>query len=469
MSDLITVAQIAELFREIDFAKYIFYSIWALPIFRVYRALTQKGSLKIWLREKSIEKNYPEYTVLIPARNSMNFIGEVIKSVLNQDVKANEIVVIDDFSIDDTFGEAVRTVESLGARLEDIEINGDKVVKKTYTLNNTRIMIESNLVHLGKARSLNHALKEVGGAEYILVLDSDTIIEKSYIKKLLDVISNNFSAGAASGITLLWKPSSQSIIHRYIAKSFRESSFIIFALLVKTAETKMNALATLSGCSLLVRKKALIDAGGFPEKTFSEDAELTLRLNVKGYKLFFVPEAISYTIDPGDPIGLFKKFYRVTKGTFTSFFRVLPSMVLEKNWRTLVTALYNVFGGIPLALSILNLFATMILAIKGYLGSSSLLYLASLFQFTSISMILNLISKYPLILMLAAYFWGVIGAVLSLLFVAKLYDKRLSRIALSALKYSFFVPIILWFQALIAIPAIIGALKDLLLRKNAKW
>jgi hypothetical protein len=136
-----------------------------------------------------------------------------------------------------------------------------------------------------------------------------------------------------------------------------------------------------------------------------------------------------------------------------------------------VTAAYNIFGGVPLTLSLLNLIMTTILAMKGYLSSSLLLYLASLLQFSSISLVLNVIAEYPLILLAVAYLWGAVGSFLSLIFISKLYedDRRLSRVALSAVKYSFFVPLVLWLQALVMVPAVVAAIRDLIRGSESRW
>ncbi|MCK4947001.1 MAG: glycosyltransferase, partial [Candidatus Aureabacteria bacterium] len=44
----------------------------------------------------------PKISVLIPAYNGEPFISDAIESVLNQDYKAHEIIVIDDGSTDNT-------------------------------------------------------------------------------------------------------------------------------------------------------------------------------------------------------------------------------------------------------------------------------------------------------------------------------------------------------------------------------
>ncbi len=471
----IPIVDIVKIIREVDVARYLLYGIWVLPIFRAYKAFSKiisKGNfLSIWRSEERKSLQDARVAVLIPARNVSKYIGEVLRHVLMQKVKPLKVIIIDDMSDDQTFLKAVYTLRDLRAKLDHVSVKRDKIVEERYDLRGIKVVLKRNLIHLGKAKSLNLALKELNDVDYIMILDADTLIPHNYIERLLEVMERDPKAGAASGIPLLWKPSSESKLTKYIAKAFRETSFLVYALTVKVAESLIGVVATLSGCCVLIRKKALDEIGGIPEGTFAEDAELSLRLGIKGYKLYFVPETLAYTVDPGNPLELLKKFYRILRGMYSSFFKVLPRLLRDHKWGLLVTAVYNIFGGIPFTLSLVNVIATTFLAAKGYLSSSFLLYLASLLQFSTVSLILNLIAKYPLVLIGLSYIWGVVGSFLSLLFISKLYkdDKELSAVTFRAAKYSPFVPIVLWIQAVAMLPALISAIKDLIKGAEAKW
>jgi glycosyltransferase involved in cell wall biosynthesis len=52
--------------------------------------------------------NEPRITVIIPAFNRAHLVGEAIQSVLDQDLAAHEIIVVDDGSTDDTAAVAAR-------------------------------------------------------------------------------------------------------------------------------------------------------------------------------------------------------------------------------------------------------------------------------------------------------------------------------------------------------------------------
>jgi len=472
MTELGLIYQIADLVREINLVRYLLYSIWLVPVFRVYRAFKDK-IIAVWLpSEKKTKAKNVKIAILIPARNAAKYIGDVIRSIVDQTFRPQLVIVIDDASEDNTFLKASQVIEELGGRVRNVEIRNNILLGKIYELKDIVFMLKRNETHLGKAKSLNRVLKYTKGFDYVMVLDSDTVLENRYIEKLLDVMNDDPRSGAASGLPLLWKSTPSFRLAYWFARAFRESSGLVFALTVKTAESKVKAVATLNGCCLLIRRDALMDVNGFPADTFTEDAELSLKLALKGYQLYFVPEALAYTVDPGSPLGLSKKMFRILRGLYASFFRTILCMLRKRRWGLLITAFYNIFGGIPFSISLMNLLATTYLVARGYITSSFLIYMASLLQFSEVSIILNIIAHYPIILIVASYLWGIIGSVLALLALSVIYrksNKSLSKISLSAIKYSPLVPLVLWVQAFVAIPAIAAAIRDLLKEVEARW
>jgi len=466
------IYQIADLMREANLVRYLLYSIWLVPILRVYKAFKDR-ILAVWIpsEEKTKTKN-AKIAILIPARNASKYISDVIKSIINQTLKPQLVIIVDDASEDNTFFKASQTIEELGGIVGSIEIRNNMLLGKTYELKDIVFILKRNEKHLGKAKSLNRLLEYTKDFDYVMVLDSDTILENRYIEKLLDVMNDDPKSGAASGLPLLWKSTPSFRLAYWFARAFRESSGLVFALTVKTAASKVKAVATLNGCCLLVKREALMDVKGFPVDTFTEDAELSLKLALKGYQLYFVPEALAYTIDPGSPLGLSRKMFRILRGMYTSFFKTILEMLRKRFWGLSITAFYNIFGGIPLSISLMNLLATTYLVAKGYITSSFLIYIASLLQFSEVSIILNIIAHYPIILIAASYLWGVIGSILALLALSIIYrksNKSLSKISLSAIRYSLLVPLVLWVQAFVAIPAIAAAIRDLLREVEARW
>lgn len=110
-----------------------------------------------------------EISIIIPMFNSKNYIGRCLKSIKDQSYNNYEVILIDDFSSDNSS----RVAENL---LEQYKISG------------TVIRNESNL---GPGLSRNQGLKHCHG-KYILFIDSDDWISPNCLNVLHDkIISEN--------------------------------------------------------------------------------------------------------------------------------------------------------------------------------------------------------------------------------------------------------------------------------------
>ena len=112
-------------------------------------------------------------SVVMSAYNSEKTLGEAIKSILNQSYENIELLIIDDFSSDNTF----------------------KVCKEFSRIDN-RVKVFQNKENLGLTKSLNYLIKKAEG-KYIARQDSDDISNKERIKKQIDFISK-FNLDACS-------------------------------------------------------------------------------------------------------------------------------------------------------------------------------------------------------------------------------------------------------------------------------
>jgi glycosyltransferase involved in cell wall biosynthesis len=63
----------------------------------------------------ALNKTLANISVVVPAYNRANLIGETLRSLLNQTVPAAEIIVVEDGSTDDT----ARVVERIAEEIED--------------------------------------------------------------------------------------------------------------------------------------------------------------------------------------------------------------------------------------------------------------------------------------------------------------------------------------------------------------
>lgn len=106
-------------------------------------------------------------SIITPTYNSEKFLDDSIKSVLGQSYTNWEMIIIDDFSEDNT----------------------QDVVKK-YSDNDFRIKYFRLSKNCGAAVSRNEAIKRATG-DFIAFLDSDDIWQKDKLKKQIEFMKNN--------------------------------------------------------------------------------------------------------------------------------------------------------------------------------------------------------------------------------------------------------------------------------------
>ena len=103
-------------------------------------------------------------SVIVPIYNSEKYLKEYIDSLLNQDYKNFEILLINDGSIDNSLN-----------------------ICYEYSRNNAHIKV-LNLEHCGVSNARNEGIKNATG-QYVCFIDSDDIINEKFLSTLMRMIS----------------------------------------------------------------------------------------------------------------------------------------------------------------------------------------------------------------------------------------------------------------------------------------
>jgi len=109
-------------------------------------------------------------SIITPNYNYANYIGYTIESIIEQDYKNWELIIVDDGSTD----------------------NGLAIVKN-YIKNDNRIILLENTINLGAAKTRNKAV-DIAKGRFIAFLDSDDLWLPIFIEKQLKLIKkDNFT------------------------------------------------------------------------------------------------------------------------------------------------------------------------------------------------------------------------------------------------------------------------------------
>jgi glycosyltransferase involved in cell wall biosynthesis len=193
-------------------------------------------------------------TVAVPCYNGAAYVGRTIESLLNQSRSADEILVVDDGSTD-----------------ESAEIARRYPVKLVQHEHNA-----------GLSAARNTAIAAATG-EILAFIDVDAFADRDWLKVLLSGYNNDVQVGGVGGQGV------EVNVHS-LADRWRR------AHASQGHGDRPKDVEFLFGLCMSFRLDALREVGGFNEafRTNGEDVEIGIRLNAAGYRLRYLPGAKVY-------------------------------------------------------------------------------------------------------------------------------------------------------------------------------
>lgn len=218
----------------------------------------------------------PIFSVVIPAYNHNQYIGDTIQSVLNQTFTDFEIIIVNDGSTDDT----EKVIQSFS----------DKRIRYYYQKNHDA------------PYTINRGIREAQG-QYIAILNSDDIFEGEKLQNSLDYLCQGYEFVFGKIKVINEKNEEISAdeqrvkwINEKLNKSGEDVS-------LKKLLLNINYFITTSN---FVFKKNIIErVGYFHEKLhYSHDFDFLLRLFTSEIKIKFIPEhQVSYRMHSDNTLG----------------------------------------------------------------------------------------------------------------------------------------------------------------------
>jgi cellulose synthase/poly-beta-1,6-N-acetylglucosamine synthase-like glycosyltransferase len=218
-----------------------------------------------------IDQDLPTVSILVPARNEGKVIKETVACMFRLKYPAEklELVIVNDGSTDRT-AEILRSI-------------GDKRLKV--------INIPPEESGRGKSRVLNLGVHKTKG-DIIAIYDADNRPEPESLRLLVDELLRDRSFIAAIG-KFRTINKDKSIMTRFI-----NIESMAFQWIIQAGRSFLFRIAILPGTNFVIWRKTVLNAGGWDEGALTEDAELSLRLYKAGYKIHFVPEAVTWEQEP---------------------------------------------------------------------------------------------------------------------------------------------------------------------------
>ncbi len=259
---------------------------------------------------------FPSCSILIPAHNEEKVIGATIESMLNLDYpkKKLRIIVINDGSTDST-KKIIERYAKRDSRVELFDIPKGKGGK-------------------GKSRALNLGVKRVK-SDVIAVYDADNTPEKNSLRYLVAQLLLNKELGGVIG-----KFRTVNKNHNLLTK-FINVETLSFQSMLQAGRWQMHGIATLPGTNFVMWTSIIRQLDGWDEEALTEDSELSIRIYEAGYKIKYIPYAITYEQEPQEWKVWIKQRMRWVRGNnyvVSKFLKHIPNF---KNKRLAFDLLYT--------------------------------------------------------------------------------------------------------------------------------
>jgi len=245
-----------------------YHALMAGKSYSYYSMLKEKGEAMI----KELQ-NFPYVSIIVPAKDEAKVLAETLDALLDFDYPRDrvEIVVVNDGSTDRT----KQILDEYAAKYKRIKPIHLPVMRKS----------------LGKSIALNEGLKHTS-YDYIAVYDADNLPERMSLQYLVRTIIGDEKMAAVCGKVRTINRN-KNMLTRFI-----NIEFISYQWIMQVGRLVMFKKILIPGTNYVIRKKVLVEAGGWDPKALTEDAELTLRVSSMGYNIGFMPFAVSWEQEP---------------------------------------------------------------------------------------------------------------------------------------------------------------------------
>ncbi|NFH70973.1 glycosyltransferase family 2 protein [Clostridium botulinum] len=363
---------------------------------------------------------YPFVSVMVPAHNEAIVIRKTVESLLELDYPHDryEIIIINDNSSDNS-------AEILQAVKENV-LDRNLIVINTDNITGGK----------GKSNALNIGLKKSKG-EILAVYDADNTPDSKALKYLVQTLLEDDKLGAVIG-KFRCRNKDKNLLTNFI-----NIETLTYQWMAQAGRWELFKLCTIPGTNFVVRRSIMEEMNGWDTKAITEDTEVSFRIYMMGYKIKFMPLAVTYEQEPQTLNVWFKQRSRWAKGN---------TYVVIKNFRYLFKPGFGVTKFDILYYTMIYFF---------FLSASVISDMLFLLGFGDIIQI-N-ITGYGLILWIMAY----LVFNLSIMIAISTEKGELNIKNIMVISIMYFTYCKLW--AIVAAIGFYNYIKDSLLKRETKW
>ena len=223
-----------------------------------------------------------EVSVVIPNYNGMAYLDGVLSSLECQTFRDFEVILVDNGSADGSTSFAAASYPWV--RVIELPDN------------------------YGFSRAVNEGIK-ASAAEYVLLLNNDTEVEKDFVNEMLSAIKRHSNAFSCAGKMVQFndrdKLDDAGNYYCALGWAFARGK----GKSIHTYDQEEQVFATCAGAAIY-RREFLDKTGYFDEEHFAylEDLDVCYRARIMGYENWYAPKAVVYHVGSGTSGSRYNQF-----------------------------------------------------------------------------------------------------------------------------------------------------------------
>ncbi len=285
--------------------------------------------LALWAQYRACRRAWPDL-----AEDQLPSVCVVLSAFNEEDVIAK--------TLDELRKSVYPTAKLRVIAVDDGSTDGTLAILREYaqTWPGLTVLHQTNQ---GKPAALNRAI-EASDDTVIVTIDADTLFRPDTVYMFARHFVKNRRVGAVAGHVKVGN-------RRNILTAWQSLEYISGICVTRMAEGAMNAISIVPGACAAWRRTLVINMGGFSGVTMAEDADLTLMIQRRGYKVVQENNAVADTEAPETMRKLARQRLRWTYGNIQA---------LRKHHSMLLRPKYGMLGMVTMPYALMSLIVPLV-------------------------------------------------------------------------------------------------------------
>ena len=312
----------------------------------------------------------PPISIVIPAYNEEKAIGDTVRAQLNLDYPHHEVIVVNDGSTDATFEVLQQEFDLYQVPPAFPRELSTEMVWGYYRSSEWPNLLVVDKANGGKSDALNAG---VNAARFPLCasVDADTIIARDALPRVVrpflleeGVAGSGGTIRVANDCRIVDGVAVEPRVPRKFLAGVQVPEYLRAFLFGRLGWNRLGGNILVSGAFALYDRHLLLEAGGYPVESVTEDLSLpvsmhrSLREQDRSYSLPFVPDPVAWTEVPEDLKSLGRQRERWHLGLIHTIF---------DNLKMVFNPRYGGIGMVALPFFLLGEMLAPVIEILGYL------------------------------------------------------------------------------------------------------